>query len=137
MVFYKHMITDEAFEDFKVEQTADDDFVYEELGGYSHKDFNFALLNLGSLLKIIAIYFELKQDNINDYMKLEKELTRDSKMEKIAKELNAKINLRYEFPEDVEVIKGLYTYKTDGYLLIDKLTFLRQVMNKDVDYTFI
>lgn len=131
MVFYKHLVTDEEFQELVDEQSQDDDFVYEELGTFNHKEFNFALLNLGSLLKIISIYFELKQDNIESYLKLEKEATRDSKMEKIVKELNTKINLRYEFPEDLEIIKGLYTYENEGYLSIDKYAFLINAMSCD------
>ena len=49
-------------------------------------------------------------------------------MEKIVKELNTKINLRYEFPDDFEVIEGLYTYKNEGFLLINKTAFLKQIL---------
>lgn len=127
-MFYKHMVTEDTFKKLNFEQIEDDDKLYTLLGKLTHKEFNFALLNLGSLLKIIAIYFELKQPNIEDFLKLDKERTRTIKMEKIVKELNTKINLRYEFPDDFEVIEGLYTYNNEGFLLINKTAFLKQIL---------
>ena len=127
-MFYKHMVTEDTFKKLNFEQIEDDDKLYALLGKLTHKEFNFALLKLGSLLKIIAIYFELKQPNIEDFLKLDKERTRTIKMEKIVKELNTKINLRYEFPDDFEVIEGLYTYNNEGFLLINKTAFLKQIL---------
>ena len=88
------------------------------------RKFNFSLLHLGILMQIASISLEIKQDEIEGYLKLEKEETRTRKMEMIIKEINNKINMRYEFDKKTEIISCLYTYKGLGYICIEKLEFL-------------
>ena len=45
-------------------------------------------------------------------------------MEMIIKEINNKINTRYEFDKGTEIISCLYTYEGLGYICIEKTQFL-------------
>ena len=51
----------------------------------------------------------------------------------ILKELNKKINLRYDFDDDIEIVPSLYTYQGRGYIYIDKSTFVKLLYDKDID----
>lgn len=95
--------------------------------------FNFTLLNLGTVMKICATELEFKADEIEHALQLEKERTRDRKMAFILKELNKKINLRYDFDEDTEIVPSLYTYEGRGYIYVDKSTFVKLLYEKDID----
>lgn len=95
--------------------------------------FNFTLLNIGTLMKICAIELEFKQDEIEHTLQLEKQRTRDRKMNFVLKELNKKINLRYDFDEEIEIVPSLYTYEGRGYIYIDKSTFVKLLYEKDID----
>ena len=85
--------------------------------------FNFTILNLGEVMKISAIEINLKQDEIQKNLKLEKEQIRDRRMSTIVKELNEKLNMRFDFEEDVKIVKCLYTYNGIGHIFIDKMGF--------------
>jgi len=95
--------------------------------------FNFTILNLGEIMKICAIELNLKADEIEGYLKLEKSKIRDRRMNNIIKELNQKINLRFNFDEDTEIIPSLYTYQGVGYIYIDKIGFCNLLDEVDID----
>ena len=67
-MFYKHMVTEDTFKKLNFKQIEDDDKLYTVLGKLTHKEFNFALLNLGSLLKIADILeVDIKELLIREY----------------------------------------------------------------------
>lgn len=137
MAVYLHDIEEEKFNELFEDKINDDKDVLDFLEEcYKNKDdrrFNFTLLNLGTVMKICAIELELKQHEIKSYLELEKERTRDRKMAFILKELNKKINLRYDFDEETEIVPCLYTYAGRGYIYVDKSTFCKLLYEKDID----
>lgn len=137
MVEYLHEIDEDTFNDFYEAKLADDEKVIQFLSEcHKNRDdrrFNFTLLNIGTIMKICAIEIEVKQDEIEGYLKLDKARTRNKKMTFILKELNKKINLRYHFEEDTEIIPYLYTYQNNGYIYVDKDKFCKLLNEKDID----
>lgn len=137
MAEYLHEIDENHFNEL-AEAKIDDDrkvlnFLAECCENEDDRRFNFTLLNLGTVMKICAIELELKQDEIEHYLKLSKERTRDKKMNFILKELNKKINLRYDFDEKTEIVPFLYTYNGNGYIYVDKELFCNLLYKKDID----
>lgn len=137
MVKYLHDIDEEKFNELyesKLEDNKDVmDWFQKFLDERDDRRFNFVLLNLGTVMKICAIELEFKQEEIENALNLEKERTRDRKMNFILKELNKKINLRYDFDDDIEIVPSLYTYQGRGYIYIDKSTFVKLLYDKDID----
>lgn len=134
---YLHDIDEEKFNELYEAKLSDNNDVMTWLQKFiDDKDdrrFNFTLLNIGTLMKICAIELEFKQDEIESTLQLEKERTRDRKMNFVLKELNKKINLRYDFDEETEIVPSLYTYNGRGYIYIDKTTFVKLLYEKDID----
>ena len=137
MVKYLHDIDEDKFNELYEAKLADNKDVMIWLQKFiDEKDdrrFNFTLLNLGTVMKICAIELEFKQNEIEGVLDLKKERTRDRRMNFILKELNKKINLRYDFDEDIEIVPSLYTYKGRGYIYVDKSTFVKLLYEKDID----
>lgn len=130
MVFYQECTTD-GYNELKKDIEKDDEDLKKYVQGLNHRELNFVILNLGNMIQICAIYFDLKQDNIKSYLKLEKEKLRTSRMKTIVNELNQTINLRFDLPEDSEVIKGLFVYDGEGYIHINKMTFINLLKDKE------
>lgn len=137
MAEYLHEVEEDKFDELFKMKIADDKKVLDLLescfNNLDDRKFNFILLNLGTLMKICAIELEIKQDEIEGYLDLEKERTRDKKMNFILKELNKKINLRYNFDEKTEIVPYLYTYESKGYIYVDKATFCTLLYDFDID----
>ena len=137
MAKYLHDIDKEKFDELFESKLADNLDVMKWLQRFiderDDRRFNFTLLNIGTLMKICAIELEFKEEEIENSLKLEKDRVRDRKMNFIIKELNKKINLRYEFDEDTEIVPSLYTYDGKGYIYIDKSTFVKLLYDKDID----
>lgn len=137
MVKYLHDIEEEKFNELYESKLVDNEDVMKWLQKFiDEKDdrrFNFTLLNLGTLMKICAIELEFKEEEIENSLKLEKSRVRDRKMNFILKELNKKINLRYDFDEETEIVPSLYTYQDRGYIYVDKSTFVKLLYEKDID----
>ena len=83
------------FRDKVKEQKKDDVELAELLNGLAkedmHKQFNFALLNLGTLLQTISIFFDLKEDEFKKILELKKEQVQQRKITLIVNEINEKI----------------------------------------------
>ena len=137
MVNYLHDISEHKFNELYEAKLADNNdvmiFLQKFIDDKDDRRFNFTLLNLGTLMKICAIELEFKSEEIEHALALEKVRTRDRKMNFILKELNKKINLRYEFDEETEIIPSLYTYKGRGYIYVDKSSFVKLLYEKDID----
>lgn len=126
MVFYKEC-NDEDFEILKRRQTQDDEYIKKHIQTLNHKELNFTILNLGNMLQVCAMYFEVKQENIESYLKLEKDRLKHTRMKTIVEELNQSINLRFDLPEETEVISGLFIHDGESYILINKMLFLSEL----------
>ena len=137
MTEYLHNIDKEKFDDMYQDKINDNKEVMTWLDKFiednDDRRFNFTLLNLGTVMKICAIELDFKLDEIENSLKLEKDKARNRKMNFILKELNKKINLRYDFNEDTEIVSSLYTYKGRGYIYVDKTTFVKLLYEKDID----
>lgn len=94
--------------------------------------FNFTILNLGEVMKIAAIEINLKQEEIEKNLKLEKEQIRDRRMSTIVKELNHKLNMRFDFDEDIDIVKCLYTHNGIGHIFISKMEFCLLLDQSDI-----
>ena len=137
MAKYMHEIEEEMFDELYEKKLNDNLEVMEWLQKFiDDKDdrrFNFTLLNLGTVMKICATELEFKSTEIENILGYEKERTRNKKMAFLLKELNKKINLRYDFDEDIEIVSALYTYEGKGYIFVDKTTFVKLLYGKDID----
>lgn len=137
MTKYLHDIDKEKFDELNASKIEDNKDVMKWLQRFvddgDDRRFNFTLLNLGTLMKICAIELEFKADEIENSLKLEKNKARDRKMAFILKELNKKINLRYEFDDKTEIVPSIYTYDGRGYIYVDKSSFVKLLYEKDID----
>lgn len=133
---FLYEVDDDKFLELREERFLDNKDVCEYLQKLVDNDddrrFNFTMLNLGTLMQICSIELEFKQEEIEKYLKLKKEQIRDRRMNNIIKELNHKINLRYEFDEKTEIIPCLYTYKGVGHIYIDKIGFCKLLDSIDI-----
>lgn len=137
MTKYLHNIEKEKFDELYQAKLEDNKDVMKLLQKFiddeDDRRFNFTLLNLGTVMKICAIELEFKAEEIENSLKLEKDKARDRKMAFILKELNKKINLRYDFDEKTEIVPSLYTYEGRGYIYVDKSSFVKLLYEKDID----
>ena len=108
------------------------DYLHSLIENNDDRRFNFTILNLGEVMKICAIELEFKKEEIEKYLKLEKEQIRDRRMNNIIKELNQKLNMRFNFSEDIQIISCLYTYNGVGYIYIDKENFCNLLNEVDI-----
>lgn len=121
----------EEFNDFIALQHQDDAKLKEKFEGYNHREFQYCLINIGVMLDIVRGYFYFEQQKIDkNIIQLKKEKVKIRRVNHMLKELNEKINLRYNFDDDVRVIKSLAIYQEEGYLLIDKCLFADLVLEK-------
>ncbi len=108
MAKYLHDIDEQTFNELFESKLADNKnvmkFLQEFIDNKDDRRFNFTLLNLGTVMKICAIELDFKLDEIENSLKLEKDKARNRKMNFILKELNKKINLRYDFNEETEIV---------------------------------
>lgn len=123
---------EEEFKDFIEKQNENDSNVKEFLKNCGHKDFVFTLIRLGTLLNTIATYTSFVQEQLNSAILLE-ENSRNRKISKIAKDLNEKINEKYNFEKDVSVIELIVLYDGELYMFINQLKFIK---NLEIKTTF-
>lgn len=134
---FLYEVDDEKFEELAQARHDDNqDVISYLIALVNEKDdrrFNFTILNLGEVMKICAIELNLKSEEIEGYLKLEKSKIRDRRMNNIIKELNQKLNLRFNFSEETEIVPSLYTYKGVGYIYIDKIGFCNLLNDVNID----
>ena len=130
MKFYD--ITEKSeFDDFIQKQYDDDEKLKQKFMELSHKEFNFCLINMGIMLDIIRGYFYFERQKINEtIVQLEKDKIKNRRGNKILKDLNQKINLRFELDEDSLIIPALAIYDGEGYLMVDKCLFIDLLLEK-------
>ena len=120
----------EDFDEFMQAQHDDDNKLKEMFLEMSHKEFQFALINIGTMLNIVLQYFTFEEQKIKDIQQFNRASTRSRKVNKMIKELNEKINLRYEFDEDTPIISSMCLYCDEAYLLINKTLFTKLIIAK-------
>lgn len=134
---FLYEVDDEKFQELAEDKWADNkdvsDFLQKLVDDKDDRRFNFVILNLGEVMKICAIELNLKAKEIESYLQLEKDKIRDRRMNTIVKELNQKLNLRFNFDEEVEIVPCLYTYNGVGYIYIDKIGFCNLLYDVDID----
>lgn len=123
---------EEEFDEHIQEKIKEDSEVLEFLqsivDAQNHKQFNFAILNLGVLLQIVKIFFDLKENEMNDIMKIDNPPLRQRKLTIIFNELNEKINLKYDFDSETEIISQIFFYESECYIHINKILFLKLLL---------
>lgn len=129
--YFEIVETQERFEFLQESQMADDNELLTHLREQlsDHPKVNFILLNVGTLLQTISIFFELKQNEIESALALEKDKIRDRRMKEMVREMNEKINLRYGLPEDTETVKKIYIYENQSYIFIQKFLFISMLQD--------
>ena len=134
---FLYEVDEEKFNQLAEDRFADNidvtNYLKELLELEDDRRFNFTILNLGEVMKICAIELNLKSNEIESYLKLEKDKMRDRRMNTIIKELNQKLNLRFNFEEGTEIVPCLYTYNGVGYIYIDKIGFCNLLNDIDID----
>lgn len=133
---FRDIENEEEFTELQLLQMEDDKKFVQNLNDFmeneQHRHLNFVLINVGNLLKICSIYLDMKAEKIEQFLKIEKLQTRNRKMNNVVSELNEKINLRYEFDDNTEIIEELYVFEGNGYIKINKSKFLELLLEKDM-----
>lgn len=122
---------EEEFNNFVQKQIKDDNNLREYLDNCNHKEFTFTILNLGTLLNTVATYFGFVKKQLDDAIVLNENL-RNRKISKIVKDLNEKINDRYDFEKDTNVIESVVLYQGELYVYINKSKFIRTLEIKSI-----
>lgn len=104
------------------------DFLQTLVEKENHKEFNFVILNLGVLLQTISVFFNLKEKEINNILELRSSSVQQRKITVIINEINEKINLKYDFDENTEIITKIFVYQENSYLMINKVSFLKLLL---------
>lgn len=123
--------TEDDFNIFMAKQHADDQALKDRFASYSHREFQYCLINMGIMLDIVRGYFYFERQKIDEnIVKLEKDKVKNRRVNKMLRELNQKINLRFELDEDTVIIPALAIYEEEGYLCINKSLFADCLMEK-------
>lgn len=128
MVFFNDYTEDiDAFRDFRKKQFDDDQKVKDYFDKVEHKKFISSLLKLGTLIDTIAIYFDFIKPQVYESIKNPSLQSRNRKMNKFIKDLNAKINLEYGFNEDTIIVEEAILFEDEIYLFFNKAHFLKTI----------
>lgn len=128
---FKELKTEEEFDVFVKMQHNDDDKLREIFANQSHRAFQYSLINVGIMLDIVRGYFHFERQKLEDnIIQLEKDKVKNRRVNSMLKELNQKINLRFELDEDTNVISSLVIYEKEGYLMINKSLFVELLIKK-------
>lgn len=122
---------EEEFQNFIQKQIKDDNNLRKYLDNCNHKEFTFTILSVGTLLNTVATYFGFVKEQLDDAITLNENL-RSRKISKIIKDLNEKINNRYDFEKDTTVIESVVLYQGELYVYINKSKFVRTLEIKSI-----
>lgn len=122
---------EEEFHNFIQKQIKDDNNLRKYLDNCNHKEFTFTILSVGTLLNTVATYFGFVKEQLDDAITLNENL-RSRKISKIIKDLNEKINNRYDFEKDTTVIESVVLYQGELYVYINKSKFVRTLEIKSI-----
>ncbi len=128
---FQEIETEEEFDVFVQQQHNDDDKLRKIFADQSHRAFQYSLINVGIMLDIVRGYFYFERQKLEDnIIKLDKDKVKNRRVNSMLKELNQKINLRFDLDEDTVVIPSLIVYQDEGYLMIDKSLFVELLIKK-------
>ena len=128
---FQEIKTEEEFDAFVQQQHDDDDKLRKIFADQSHRSFQYSLINVGIMLDIVRGYFYFERQKLEDnIIKLDKDKVKNRRVNSMLKELNQKINLRFELDEDTVIIPSLVIYQNEGYLMIDKSLFVELLIKK-------
>lgn len=135
MNFFRDLTNDtEGFEDFERKRLDDDEKIKKYFDKCNHKDFVSAILHLGSLLDTIAIYCDFVRDQLQDAIDNSVPKNQKRKLNKFVRDLNEKINLEYNFPDDTVIIEEVILFNGELFLFFDKSNFVKTIGLKDISY---
>lgn len=127
---FNNITEEEEFNDFIQKQIEDDNNLKKYLDNCNHKEFTFTILNLGTVLNTIATYFGFVKEQLDEA--IQDENIRKRKIQKIIRDLNEKVNDRYDFDKDTVIIESVVLYKGELYVYINKMKFIRSIEIKSV-----
>lgn len=128
---FQEFETEEEFAAFLEQQKNDDEKLKAIFEKQSHKAFQFSLINVGIMLDIVRGYFHFERQKLEDnIINLEKDKIKHRRVNSMLKELNQKINLRFQLSEDTVIIPSLCIYKDEGYLMINKSLFVELLIKE-------
>lgn len=131
---FRELKTEEEFDAFVKQQHDDDDKLREMFNKQGHRAFQYSLINIGVMLDIVRGYFYFERKKLEEnIIKLEKDKVKNRRVNSMLKELNQKINLRFELDEDTIIIPSLVIYEDEGYLMINKTLFAQLLIEKAKD----
>lgn len=130
-IFNDFTENEEEFKNFVQKQVKDDNNLRKYLDNCNHKEFTFTILNLGTLLNTVATYFNFVKEQLDEAITLNENL-RSRKISKIVKDLNEKINDRYDFEKQTNVIESVILYNGELYVYINKSKFIRTLEIKSI-----
>lgn len=131
---FRELKTEEEFDAFVKQQHDDDDKLREMFNNQGHRAFQYSLINIGVMLDIVRGYFYFEKQKLEEnIIKLEKDKVKNRRVNSMLKELNQKINLRFELDEDTVIIPSLVIYEDEGYLMINKTLFAQLLIEKAKD----
>ena len=130
-IFNDFTENEEEFKNFVQKQVKDDNNLRKYLDNCNHKEFTFTILNLGTLLNTVATYFNFVKEQLDEAITLNENL-RSRKISKIVKDLNEKINDRYDFEKQTNVIESVILYNEELYVYINKSKFIRTLEIKSI-----
>lgn len=135
MNFFRDLSDDvEGFKDFEKKRSDDDEKIKKYFEECNHKDFISALLHLGSLLDTIAIYCDFVRDQLQEAIENNNSRNQKRKFNKFVRDLNEKINLEYDFPDDTITIEEIILFDGELFLFFDKSNFIKNVGLKKISY---
>ena len=127
------MEEEQEFDELMELQHSDDRMLQNKFQTLNHKGFNYLLLNVGQMLNIITTFFSFMSKYLEPKLNLEKDKVKEREVKKMIKDLNEKINLRFDLDEETRVIPCLIYYNNEPYLLINKCLFADLMLDK-VDF---
>lgn len=131
---YHHEVNNEQIEEFNANKILDNLNVLDFLYNYTEdvEQFNSYLFHLGQLVQIVSIQLKFKQNIINTIFEENSEKSIKRKMMNIMKDLNETINLRYNFPEDTEIVSDLYFIDNKGCIVLNKRLFIELITDTEL-----
>lgn len=131
---YHHEVNKEQIEEFNKNKILDNLNVLDFLYNYTDdvEQFNSYLFHLGQLVQIVSIQLKFKQNIINTIFEENSEKSIKRKMMNIMKDLNETINLRYNFPEDTEIVSDLYFIDNKGCIVLNKRLFIELITDTEL-----
>ena len=135
MNFFRDLSDDtEGFKDFEKKRSDDDEKIKKYFDECNHKDFISAMLHLGSLLDTIAIYCDFSRNWLQEAIENNNSRSQKRRFNKFVRDLNEKINLEYDFPDDTITIEEIVLFDGELFLFFDKSNFIKNIGLKKISY---